>query len=321
MSKAIKYIDLLLNESETSKFQIPSKLSKYYKIDDNIRNAKNWQGKVMVHNNRSDDKTKVGDYARIRYIAIDLNSNMIVPITIYDEHQTGYEMLGILKRKGLLPKGNWTIINSWGTNYIYDNEEHKDNMLKALKKYLEYGGDPKLEVEAMGGSYLGDVQDFIDRAGNIKVGKNEIAKFGREIISKFEYIAKEYKKLEGISKKHMTPRESDIVDLGEYCIAFLKEFLDFGGLIYKLNIDKGTYKDNLTEDKVKKWIDMIEKAIIKLDYFDIVWPILASDGLKNNLHQCLKIASKQKGYNRSGFDSIFGDVDTAIKEFDRLAQI
>ena len=92
-------------------------------------------------------------------------------------------------------------------------------------------------------------------------------------------------------------------------------------VIYALKTSNKIYKDYLTEDKVKKWIAQIEKAISDLDYVDIVWPILSSDGLKNNLHQCLKIASLNDGYYISGFQSVFGDIDGSVNEFNRVAQI
>lgn len=318
-SSAINYIDQLLNESKSSKFQVPPKLVKYYKMDDNIRNAKNWQGKIITLNSGSEASNKIGDFDQIRYIGIDLNSNMIVPITTCDEHQTGYELLGVLIRKKLIPDSDWTTIDSWGTNFIYNNAEHTANMLKAFKKFLEYGGDPKLKVEGMGGGYLGNIEDFISRNGNIKIGKNELAFTGKEIVEKLEHIAKEYTRLDGISKKFRTPKESDIVNLGEYCIALLTYFDD---LLFTLKIRQKKYEKYITEDKINKWISEIKKAISDLNYVDIVLPILSANGFKNNLHQCLKMASKETdSYYKEGFETVFGDINTAIKEFDRVAQI
>jgi hypothetical protein len=318
-SLASKYIQLFL-EAKTQSFIIPSKLKSYYRIDDDIRNSKNWQGKILVLNNSPRGNTKKkGDFEQIRYIAIDLNSNMIVPITILDEHQTGYEMLDVIKKKGLLPKGDWITIDSWGTNYIYDNEEHKSDMLMALKKFLEYGGDPKSKVQAMGGTYLGTIEDFISRNGNIKIGKNEIAKLGQDIIDSLEYIAKEYLRLEKI--KLRGPKESDVIALADFCKYFLGQFLDIDGYIWVLQTNSNVYKDYLTEAKIKKWIQEVNIAEEKLDYVGIVQVIFSANGLKNNLHECLKIASKLEGYNKRGFESVFGDIDAAIQEFNRIAQI
>lgn len=310
-----------LNESE-AQFKIPPSLVRYYKIDDNIRNSKNWQGKIIVLNNRGSDGKKVGSWDEVRYIAIDLNSNYIVPIPIHSEHQTGYDLLWELKDKKLLPKGNWITVDSWGNNYIYDSEEHSQNMLKALKKFLEYGGDKNGRVQGMGSDYLGTIEDFIKRDGNIEVRKGELAKLGRDIVDSLEYLAKEYLRIDKIKSAHKTPREGDIIDLATSCKHLLNQFLDYNGYNQTLGVNyNDKFKKYLSDDKIKKWIKDIENYEIKLDYIGITQVIFSVNGLKNNLHECLKIAKTLGGYERRGFDSIFGDIETGINEFNRIAQI
>ena len=306
-----------LNESEV-KFQIPPKLIKYYKIDDNIRNSKNWQGKIIVLNNGRDKK--VGEWDQVRYIAIDLNSNYIIPVPLHSEHQTGNDLIWELKDKNLIPKGNWVTIDSWGNNYIY-NEEHSQLMLKAFKKFLEYGGDKNGRVQGMGSDYLGTIEDFIKRDGNIEVRKGELAKLGRDIVDSFEYLAKEYLRIDKIKSSHKTPREGDIIDFATACKHLLNQFLDYNGYNFILNVDNKKLKSYLNDDKINNWIKEIENYEIKLDYIGIAQVIFSANGLKNNLHQCLKIANTLGGYERRGFDSIFGDIETGINEFNRIAQI
>jgi hypothetical protein len=313
---------LILLESGT-KFVIPAGIKKNVKIDGGLANAENWKAKIILGNSIGKDKKK-GDWDGARYIAIDLKSNTIIPIAMGDEHQTGSELIWHYKNKNMIPQGDYRYVDSWGNNYVYKNNDK--GMVAAFKKFKEYGGSGDLKVKAMGNKYSGTINDYIERDGNIEIGKNELSAHGKKLISNLEYIAKEYVRLDKLGKAGRDIREADLVDFFTYIKYFLNGFIGYNNINDELHVTyTNELKSILNDDIVEKMIKKVEAAEVKLDYVSATQEIFSMNGIKNRIHEALKKVAKEKDSSsysiRSYFESFFGDLDTAIKEFDRVGQI
>jgi hypothetical protein len=316
-------LSAFLEADQSQKFSIPLKIKSNLKISGNLGNAENWKAKIILGNSMGKDK-KVGDWDKARYVAIDLKSNTIVPIAISDEHQTGRELIWHYENKNLIPHGNYRYVDSWGTTYIYTNNDV--DMVAAFKKFKMYGGNGNLKVKSMGGKYNGTIDDYIKRNGEIILGEAELAIHGKHIIADIEYIANEYKKFLMLEKKFKTPNDDDIQSLFNFTINFLQSLIDFDGVLDELHVNfNDKIKSILNDDIIEKMISRIKIAEPKLDYDVIGDEILSMNGIKNRLHQALKIIKLDKdtgSYSpKSYFNAVFGNIDTAIAEFNRLGEI
>lgn len=298
----MNFYNFYLNESK-QKFIIPKNIKSNYKIIGDLSNIKNWKSKIILGNNLNSDENKnVGDWDNVGYIMIDNNSNNIIPIARSDEHQLGYELIEYLKHKKLI-KGLYTPIFALSQDYIYSNDKNNiQHKLNVYKKFLEYGGN-NLKIQDSNSNYIGTIEDFIERQGNVEIKKGEISVYGRQIVDKLESIAML------LSKVLKSPNESLIHKLNEKALSFLETHRF--DLIVELNVDD-------------KFIDKLNIDISKdFDNYDVVEKgFFGMNGIKNIIHKNIKYAiRKPEKWKSESIIKIFGDVKKANNEFNRLGNI
>ena len=277
-------------------FTIPPKIKAVTKISGGLDNAEKWTTKCWL-NNSGENEPGVG------YIAIDPATGMLVPIARSDEHRTGYELLQHLMAKKIIPRAKWITIWALGDNYVYD-DKHAKEMLPAFKKWREIGG-PNLPVKAAArkeGFHV-SFDDFIAAEGNPKTNwSGELAPAGKKIVEAFEKVAQFYAKHHKAGKSLST---KPLVTAAQRLMKLLDHYLRFV----------------LDHDKMKK----AEQALLDLEAATDLKPlekfestIFAYDGVKNDLHTILR---KNEKFDASNLRDVFGDVNLAKAEFDRLGSI
>jgi hypothetical protein len=283
-----------------SKFTIPEKLKKYYpKVTDSLKDIKYWKGITIIGNSGG----KKGSLDEIGYIGIGLKTNTLIPITRGDEHQNGHDLIEELLYKKLIPEDEYLTFFTTSDNYTLINDLQDDKYKIVFEKYLSYGGDPEMIVMNYGyerKKYMTTIGDFVKNVKNDKYIEETgiISIGGRNIIKQLQKFALLYK---------------ETVELDDGKIDKIKENR------IKVNTEK---LQELAKDIDYKTRWLINHNFkIEGDYKKLGEIILSHNGIKNLIHNDLrkpnKIGSSQKGY----YDTNFGDLSLAKKEFDRLGDI
>lgn len=280
-------------------FRIPEKIKQNYKINGDLGNARNWKAKVILANSGG----KKGEWDKVGYVMISLNSNYIIPVARADEHQTGHELIWHLKRKKLIPDEKYYSFYSIDHDYFYKSK--LQDYLKMYQKALEYGIDPEFEVQDYDSRYSTTIKEFVDNDGKfIDYSKyDKLPPRGKRIIDFFENIANEYKNL--ISKNII--RDKDIENLFDDVL---------NGMEVLSKFDLETFA-GYQYSKVR---DEIIKASGENDYKKLGEILFGFNGVKNSIHTALKDSSDEK-IKKRGIDTLFVNRERGIKEFNRLSEI
>lgn len=304
-------------EEPKGQIAVPPKLKGNFDMKGDLSNVKNWKAKVMIRNSAREDDPKIGEFGKVRYIMFSNKSDLIVPIAIPDEHQIGYELMGEYQRKGLLPKEetHFTSVCATSTDFFY--AETKKSKLAAYKKFLAMGGDPNLRVQAGSGSgtYLGTVKDFVDKNGEVEFEeKGQLKVLGKNLISKLEDFTNTYNQL-GANKNPIAKEK-----IGERLVRMASSLIT---TVHDDSYHLGEYGEvnPLTVDTTKKWKQELSEASANKDYQRVSEIILGINGLKNSVHNVLKMRMKKKGYDTLQYKAYFGDLNLAVREFDRLGSL
>jgi len=327
----MNFVEFYLKELDNKSFNIPIKIRSNFKIEGGLNNYKNWKVKVLLSNSAGDD-VKKGDWESPRYVMISLDSNNIIPIAISDEHQIGYDILyEYYYKKKLIKQENYVSINGNGITYLYgrtgdiDNLKHDAKKIEAFKKWLSYGGENQPVRSGSGSGYLGDMEDVIERKGNIEVIKGKLAKPGQKIINILEKLAKEYSRFLSIEKKFYEVKESDIQNFINDALNFLKEIRKSLSGSYDGLMGYGKEKNFLTIDKVENMIKNLESSQKENDYRRVADQLFTFHGVKNLIHNRLRVMNKMDkipDYGDEGkYVALFGDIELALREFERLGEI
>jgi hypothetical protein len=298
----LQYLQEAINKQN---FIIPTKISKNFKVIGGLDNYKNWKTKVLMANSAASG-VELGDWESPRYIMISLDSNNIIPIAISDEHQTGYDLLyEYYYEKKLLKQEKYISINGDGITYMYGNDDDK-NKIEAFKKWLSYGGENQPVRAGGASSYIGDMQDVIERNGDISIIKGRLYKPGQTIINTIEHISKEYSKFYDLDKKNKSPNDDEVEKLFNFTIDFLNQFnhftSDYSGLVDRKIIDR--------------FIQRLYDAQKDNNWDELAQVILGMNGLKNIIH--MELRKKKSNANLEG---VFGDTELALQQFNRLGEI
>jgi hypothetical protein len=298
----MNFQELYFKEDENT-FTIPEKIKKNYKITDSFKDIKSWTAKIYL-NNSMGDKLKVGAYQNVGYVMIAINSNNIIPIARNDEHQNGYELLEHLVNKKLIKDEEYVAVYLLTQDYIYSNyKEDLDKKLIAYKKLLTWGSRD-ITISDSNSNYLGTMSDIVKKKGNVKIQKGMLAPIGRKLVDRLEELAKEYK------KTLTSTREKDFEKLNDAAIDFLDDFS------YPLSLDL----DVKTFGEIKLLKDELLKNFSNNSYMGTVF--FSHDGIKNTIHMNIKKYIKDsKNYNQKDYIKVFGDLEKANNEFNRLGQI
>ena len=322
----------LENGGSVSKFTIPKEIQHLYKIEGDFSNIDEWSGEIVnyfsvEHFNDHYRKGKTGeqikeDESRIGYVMISLDSNNIIPITRYDEHQTGYEALDeYYYDKYHVKQENYISIFVLGHQIFYYPNRYDNNRIgyedhiKAMQKYIEYGGDKNNEIVIAdhtgnddNNSAMMTAEEFIKYNGEIKEAiaqSRDVSYFGNKLIEDLTEISDMF------SQYHLEPikqNEKYIRRLYEKCdnFAFLLSNL-------KNNLPKSTNTilsksyDKLSDLLYKNKDKDITPAIIE----QIEQAMFSFSGVKNVLHINLKQGNKDLA-------KIFFNNDEALKLFNQI---
>ena len=296
----MNFKEYYLKES-TSQFVIPSKIQIHYQMVGDLSNIKNWKAKIILGNSLSRDQKK-GNFENVGYVGISLSSNVIIPIARSDEHQAGYEFINYLANKKLIPNEEYfTVYN--GSNYIYSEDDYKDAKI-AYKKWLLYGGNDN-SVDGNNDNnfrvYMSDVvnsnslKELNDNTNNITGKLNPV---GKKIISDLEQLAK----LSVIV--NAKPTKINIEQYNNKASNFL-----YNNMWTLIDCDVDLSKEKM------------DSISIKNDYKNTDEILFTMNGVKNQIHQALRNTTPKDNYKYNKLVKIFGDVNLAKKEFDRLGNI
>lgn len=302
----------IFEKTQNQKFEIPEQIRKYYIIEGDMSNTKNWRStKYFMRFNLYDQFKESAK--EIRYVLISLDSNHIIPINENDEHRTGYEVLhDVFYDKYKVPREKYISVCTWGTHYIYEIESEKERqeMVLSIKKFLDYGGNPKLQIHYNGGKdsdykqYLLTAEQFIATEGRYEnymkelVGGKKISDVGKEFIG----ILKEFNDL-WLKYIELTSN----VGRTDYVEKEIYEVID--RLLSFIFHNKYTYK--LVEKVLYPFFDKLSKS--KNGIEEIGKNMLSHNGLKNTVHILLKDPKNQD------CKDFFWNTKKAMEEFNKLS--
>jgi hypothetical protein len=124
---------------ESARGDVPLALRPFVKTPGSLADAKNWKAYVHAANSGG----TVGEWDKVGYIMFHTTEDVIVPIARSDEHHQGYDLIDSLKRKKMIPRGDYIplwIYHSGSYLRLKELEEVKP----VLKKWMEKGGQDGL---------------------------------------------------------------------------------------------------------------------------------------------------------------------------------
>lgn len=302
-----------LYESENiQKFSIPKQLEKYYIIDGDMSNTKNWRStKYFNKFTLKNDLIESAKY--VRYVLISLDSNNIIPINMNDEHHVGYDVLyDVFYDKYKVTRENYVSVCSWGTHYIYhiNDPVEKAEQIKVFEKFLDYGGNPKLKIHIYGTEesnrydYEMTVEQFLKTEGSYKkfekiYMKGNISEEGLQLIEILTNLKKQY-------NLYLTSTRTDYIE---------KNITTLSTKLYKLIVDVYFYKNNkIFQYLFRKFASDIDFNIKANNINKLQDLIFSHDGVENYIH----IKLKEKDTDAKEF---FWDIKKALIEFNRLSSL
>lgn len=300
-----KIIDEIIEKSkpvfESFDKRIFSKIKNNYQINENFSKVRDWKAKVYLENSRGEGDAEKGEFGQVGYTMIDVDSGFIVPIARSDEHHMGYDLIEYLTNRKLIPKGNYYPI-FFGSNYVYNEyPEEVRRAIKAFKIWRENGGE-NTPVSNGGNSEINftiKMDDFIKSNGNIFIPNGELLPIGKRIIrylDKCASLIKDFHLGKNIKKEQVRDYAKLIVSelKGSYC--FFKE------------------------------TESLEKAIIEFEknsnFKKLEEELFSHNGFKNSIHMDIREGIKDpNSFSARDVLKIFGDIDFANREFNRLSMI
>ena len=315
-----------------SKFTVPAALAENFKITSSLRDfdrgsSNKWLAKTIAANNGG----KIGKFEQVGYVMINTNNNQIVPISINDEHHQGFDLMVDYRNQGLIENvGEWEAITS-STNYLYYRKDVPKKVI-AAKKWIEYGGDPETVMVSTGHGdmpeYKTTFEVFVKTKGNPPTshsGTGVVNPQGRYIFGIIERIAKM------VSDYHTKHRlNPQMFDLAMQLVDWDKS-LGLNSPWFTLGYEQGKEKfDTRDRDWLKRMRDEMAKAHAKEDVGALEKFVFSHDGFKNIMHIGLKLfAEKAKDNKLDSFEKrkitdlefVFGDLDAAVQELNRIGNI
>ena len=308
----------LFENTKTQKFEIPEQIRQYYVIEGDMSNSKNWKStKYFTPFNLYDEykESALG----IRYVLISLDSNRIIPINMNDEHRLGYEVLyDVFYEKYKVSHEKYVSICTWGNHYVWNLSEEKKEQVGAIRKYLEYGGNPNLIINVRTGNsneqYDMPASAFVEYDGNLQefkkkiLSEDKISPNGEELIrilSKLGQLWRDYTMNEREEENEVRKTkvkwsiEQQITPVANSLCSFIIM----------------NHRDNpLLEDLYDKFLKKLKSAVEDFNVNKIGDIVFTHNGLKNDIHIQLKQPNKK-------MKDFFWNVKKARIEFDRLSSL
>jgi len=309
------------------KFSIPDEIKHLYKIVGDFSDIRGWRGEILnewpenykeyfsPQHIEGKTESEVRDMeSKIGYVMISTESNHIIPITRFDEHQQGYEALEyIVYDKYHVKQEDYVSVWIIGNNYIY-SEKEIPSFLIAAKKYIEYGGDKNNLIYIAGdgtiGKYVITIGEFVERDGDYKIvltdKENNVSYLGKRFINKLTELSDLF------SEYHLNPMKQGnqkfIETIWNSTDRFLEELselkrtMDYnGGLLKQINNAGFTdfffkHKDSVITDDI---------------LMDLERKLFSFAGVKNVIHRGLKQGSEElKRY--------FFNLELALEMFNQI---
>lgn len=310
---------------DPSNYKITSRLSDWTRLS-----SSPWKARVLVGNNGGE----IGKFTAVGYIAVNLKSNEIIPISVNDEHRAGYEILYDMQREFKINPADWYNIST--SNYIYDEEEEK-LALDYFKQWERIGGNTDFKVIRTNVpsemEYKCTIAEFIKYDGkppvyHETVESDAVNKIGMNLIKIFERIAlyfREYHRTGNISNKAFDlildlKKWDDDLRIDSPLFELSYKYLNNTSQAMSYNEFKKIYGDDFKS--------IVMRAMHDNDIEGLEDLIFGMNGLKNIYHAGLKFALKEfesdpKDFYRSYRNTIFcfGSIKAAIREFDRISGI
>ena len=300
----------LFEENQIKEFSIPEQIEKFYIIEGDMSNTKNWRTTKYFNEFTLRDEFKESA-KQIRYVLISLDSNHIIPINTNDEHQVGYDVLhGVFYPKYKVPYENYVSVCTWGTHYIYHLKDDKKQQLDVIQKFLDYGGDPNLNIRiyatvAGEDDYEMTAQEFIDNKGDYHLYKKKIIDSGEMSPNgkKFIKILEDFSKL-WLNYINTKSVRTEIIE---------KKIIDKADQMYFFFL---RVNDQLMKELYSNFYKGLKNAIALSDTKKIGDLFLEHNGIKNTIH--IKLKKVVPGKDVVDF---FWNTEKALKEFERLSRI
>jgi len=292
------YYKWLLNEKKLNTYNFPPNTENFFKIDGDFSNFRNWKAKVLLGNSKSEN-IKIGDYEEIRYLAVSLVDNTIIPIAASDEHQRGADLLtDYYQENNLINANDFYIVNTYGNHYIYYKEQIKTDLM-IYKKLLSFGFkfDITINLKYNRSDYnyiVMSFDEFIKYKGDVNklnkavIDKGELSTYGKKLVDYLDELSLL------IHNYHLNDKDFEIaLNIKNKSKEFMKFILN-SNVDYIFDIN---YKlvSNLKSDD----ISLIEKSIFTVD------------GIKNTIHNKIRVKDKKAV-------DFFINVDLALIEFNRI---
>lgn len=280
---------------------IPPKYIQFVDGSGDLGNVESWKVQIQSGNSMGRDSPGIGGWDKAGYVFVNPKTKEIVPIARSDEHNTGWDLMYDLEKKGIVKNvDDFQPIYIHGT-HVYDRED-KEPFKKAFQTWLDAGGkDIKVEIYRSSSvndneRFIGTLSEFI-AAKSFIPEKGAIAKPGRELIGTFGKFGKAVE----IALRDPT-KDSQAVKQAEAVLHALERYDSFG--ILKATVLK-----------------QAEEALGSGDFQKIQDAFLGMNGLKNSIHQNLREAEGGKHMYQRELEAYFGDVGAAKKAFDALGDI
>ena len=150
-----------------------------YQITDSLKDAARWQAKILTANSAGAGQ-KVGQMDAVGYVMISNIDNTIVPIARADEHNLGSDLLWKLTKRTSFDPQNYTPIFSIGNNYVYSAGDLAP-LLKVVKKFLSYGGNPELMLRGSNDlrGKCTTLGNFVESKGKVTVAPGKLHPVGQ----------------------------------------------------------------------------------------------------------------------------------------------
>ena len=308
----------LFENTQTQRFEIPKQIRQYYVIEGDMSNSKNWKSTKYFNPFNLYDQYKESALG-IRYVLISLDSNHIIPINMNDEHRLGYEVLyDVFYDKYKVPHEKYVSICTWGNHYVWNLSQEKKEQVGAIKKYLEYGGNPNLIINVRTGNsneqYDMPASAFVEYEGNLEgfkkkiISENKISPNGEELIrilSKLGQLWRDYTMTER-EEENEKRRNLKMKQIGEQIIPMADDLNSFIIL---------NHRDSpLLEDLYDKFLKKLKSAVEDFNVNKIGDIVFTHNGLKNDIHIQLKQSNKK-------MKDFFWNVKKSRTEFDRLSSM
>lgn len=289
------------------------------KVDGDLGNIGKWTAKVVLGNS---GRLKKGEDDKVGYVAINTKGGDIIPIARSDEHQSGYELLYHLQKKGVISKASDYITLYNGNNYpdykIGDKDEDISQYVDAVKKWLSYGG-MNAPISRYSDRCVTDMEEFVSLGGKLPKQPYSPMKPAREMLNLAEGLKKDidegnndaFSKAEDLAKKvdsfsYYVINDYDKNKKAMEQIVAAKKSNNIGALVEPLN------------SILDQWIEKGTKGSFGKDKFDVLFG--SSDEAMKRIGGVRGGKDKTKKKDKNEFQGLKPQAQESIGMFEDVAK-